>query len=306
MLFKTLIDVDSLEELLGNPRLAVIDCRFNLLNPDAGRQAYLEAHIPTARYVDLNRDLAAPVAAHTGRHPLPAPHVFAARMAELGIAKHTQVVAYDDAGGSIAARLWWMLRWLGHGAVAVLDGGFKAWTAGGGELQSGEPPTHATDRALHGHTADPHGHTADAHGHSHMEPAVLHPSPNVIVSAADLQQALLNPRTLLIDARAKERYAGQAEPIDSVAGHIPGAVNHPFTANLGADGRFLPAAKLRSSWQELLAGRQPTQVIAMCGSGVTACHNLLSLEIAGLPGAKLYAGSWSEWIRDPHRPVARA
>jgi thiosulfate/3-mercaptopyruvate sulfurtransferase len=287
MLFKTLIDADSLEELLGNPRLAVIDCRFDLLNPDAGRQAYLEAHIPGARYADLNRDLSAPVGAHTGRHPLPAPHTFAARMAELEIGKHTQVVAYDDANGSFAARLWWMLRWLGHGAVAVLDGGFKAWTAGGGELQSGATAGHATDRA-------------------HVEPLALHPSPNVIMSAADLQQALQNPRTLLIDARAKERYDGHVEPLDSVAGHIPGAVNHPFTANLDADSRFLPASELRRRWQELLAGRQPTQVIAMCGSGVTACHNLLSLEIAGLTGAKLYAGSWSEWIRDPARPVARA
>jgi thiosulfate/3-mercaptopyruvate sulfurtransferase len=306
MLFKTLIDADSLEELLGNPRLAVIDCRFDLLNPDAGRQAYLEAHIPGARYADLNRDLSAPVSAHTGRHPLPAPHTFAARMAELGIGKHTQVVAYDDANGSFAARLWWMLRWLGHGAAAVLDGGFKAWTAGGGELQSGAPTGHATDRALHGHSAAAHGHSVDPHSHAHEEPLALHPSPNVVMSAADLQQALQNPRTLLIDARAQERYAGHAEPIDSVAGHIPGAVNHPFTANLDADSHFLPASELRRRWQELLAGRQPTQVIAMCGSGVTACHNLLSLEIAGLPGAKLYAGSWSEWIRDPHRPVARA
>jgi thiosulfate/3-mercaptopyruvate sulfurtransferase len=282
MLFKTLIDADSLEELLGNPRLAIIDCRFDLLNPEAGRKAYLEAHIPGARYADLNRDLSAPVGAHTGRHPLPAPHTFAAHMGRLGIGKHTQVVAYDDANGSLAARLWWMLRWLGHGAAAVLDGGFKAWTAGGGELQSGEPSSHA-----------------------HVEALVLHPAANAVVSTAELQQALQNPHTLLVDARAKERYAGDVEPLDSVAGHIPGAVNHPVAANLDADSRFLPAAELRRRWQQLLAGRQPAQVIAMCGSGVTACHNLLSLEIAGLSGAKLYAGSWSEWIRDPQRPIAR-
>ena len=295
MMFKTLIDVDSLQELLGNPRLAIIDCRFDLLNPHAGRQAYLEAHIPGARYVDLNRDLSAPVGAHTGRHPLPAPHTFAARLGSLGIGKHTQVVAYDEANGSFAARLWWMLRWLGHDAAAVLDGGFKAWTAADGESQSGESAGHAT----------PHGHSA--HGHSPVEHLPNHPSPSAVITTADLQLALRNPKanTLLVDARGRERFAGQAEPIDPVAGHIPGALNHPFTANLDADGRFLPAADLKGRWQELLAGRHPEQVIAMCGSGVTACHNLLSLEIAGLPGAKLYAGSWSEWIRDPQRPVAR-
>jgi thiosulfate/3-mercaptopyruvate sulfurtransferase len=290
MLFKTLIDADSLEELLGNPRLAVIDCRFDLLNPDAGRNAYLEAHLPGARYADLNRDLSAPVGTHTGRHPLPAPHIFAAHMAELGIGKHTQVVAYDDANGSFAARLWWMLRWLGHDAVAVLDGGLKAWTAAGGELQSGEVVSRT---ALHGH----------------VEPLILptHPSANAVLTTADVEQALRNPKAnaLLVDARAKERYAGHVEPLDSAAGHIPGALNHPFTANLDADGRFLPAAELKERWQKLLAGRHPEQVIAMCGSGVTACHNLLSLEIAGLTGAKLYAGSWSEWIRDPQRPIAQ-
>jgi thiosulfate/3-mercaptopyruvate sulfurtransferase len=293
MLFKTLIDVDSLQELLGNPRLAVVDCRFDLLNPDAGRKAYLEAHIPGARYVDLNRDLSAPLGAHTGRHPLPVPHAVAARLGELGIGKHTQVVAYDEANGSIAARLWWMLRWMGHDAVAVLDGGFKAWKSDGGELESGEVAGYAT--------------LGHGHAHSHLEPLAPHPSTNAIVTTADLEQALRNPKAnaLLVDARGKERYTGQAEPIDSVAGHIPGALNHPFTANLDADGRFLPAAELRRRWRELLAGRQPEHVIAMCGSGVTACHNLLSLEVAGLPGARLYAGSWSEWIRDPQRPVAR-
>jgi thiosulfate/3-mercaptopyruvate sulfurtransferase len=285
MLFQTLIDVDSLEELLGNPRLALVDCRFDLLNPDAGWKAYLEAHIPGARYADLNRDLSAPVGPLTGRHPLPAPHTFAARMGQLGIGKHTQVVAYDEANGSYAARLWWMLRWLGHDGVAVLDGGLKAWTAAGGELQSGE--------VAH-------------HGHTHLEPLPIHPNPNAVLSTVDLQQALLTPHALLVDARGKERYVGQTEPIDAVAGHIPGAVNHPFTANLDADGRFLPAEELKRRWQPLLAGKRPEHVIAMCGSGVTACHNLLSLEIAGLTGAKLYAGSWSEWIRDPHRPVARA
>ena len=220
----------------------------------------------------------------TGRHPLPAPHTFAARLGSLGIGKHTQVVAYDEANGSLAARLWWMLRWLGHDGVAVLDGGLKAWIAAGGESQSGE---------------------VDSRAVSHVEPLPIHPNPNVVLSTVDLQQALLTPHALLVDARGKERYVGRVEPLDSVAGHIPGAVNHPFTANLDADGRFLPAEELKRRWQPLLAGKRPEHVIAMCGSGVTACHNLLSLEIAGLTGAKLYAGSWSEWIRDPQRPIAR-
>ena len=280
MVCKTLVDVSSLAEMLGRPRLAVFDCRFDLLHPEAGRQAYLAAHIPGARYADLNRDLSAPIGLHTGRHPLPHPAEFASRLGELGIGNDTQVVVYDDVNASFAARLWWMLRWVGHCAVAVLDGGFKAWTARGGALQPGEVE-------VQGKHFTPRTHA------------------NAVVSAAELEQALQNPAALLVDARAQERYAGTVEPLDPVAGHIPGAVNHPFSANLGADNRFLPAAELKRRWQELLAGREPGNLVAMCGSGVTACHNLLSLEVAGLSGAKLYAGSWSEWIRDPRRPIAR-
>jgi thiosulfate/3-mercaptopyruvate sulfurtransferase len=280
MAFKTLIGVDSLRELLGKPRLAVIDCRFDLMNPDAGRRAYLTAHIPGARYADLNRDLSAPVGPGTGRHPLPAPDAFATRLGTLGIGNRTQVVAYDDANGSMAARLWWMLRWLGAPAVAVLDGGFKAWTSSGGPLESAEP-----------------------------EPGTEHFTARVdfhaTLSAAELELALRDPKLKLVDARAAERFAGLVEPIDSAAGHIPGAVNHPFTSNLDPGNRFLPAAELKRRWEERLAGGEAKDLVAMCGSGVTACHNLLSLEVAGLPGAKLYPGSWSEWIRDPRRPIAR-
>jgi len=285
MVFKTLIDVDSLQELLGRPRLAVVDCRFDLMNPEAGRQAYLRAHIPGARYADLNRDLSAPVGPHTGRHPLPLPEVFAGRLGAMGIGNDTQVVAYDEANGSIAARLWWMLRWLGHDAAAVLDGGFKAWTARGGALQSGEADPAAAERVAR-----------------HFTPRI---DAGSVVSTAELERALQGRKALLVDARAQERYAGAVEPIDPVAGHVPGAVNHPFTANLGADGRFLPAAELERRWRERLPGSDIENLVAMCGSGVTACHNLLSLEVAGLTGGKLYAGSWSEWIRDPRRPVAR-
>jgi thiosulfate/3-mercaptopyruvate sulfurtransferase len=285
MMFKTLIDVGSLQELLGKPQLAVVDCRFDLMHPEAGRQAYLRAHIPGARYADLNRDLSAPIGPHTGRHPLPLPDAFAAWLGAIGIGNDTQVVAYDETNGSIAARLWWMLRWLGHGAVAVLDGGFKAWTAHGGAVQSGEPEPEAADGSAR-----------------HFTPRI---DADSIVSTAELERALRGRTAALVDARAQERYAGQVEPIDAVAGHIPGAVNHPFTANLGADGRFLPAAELKRRWEEHLPDSNLSNLVAMCGSGVTACHNLLSLEVAGLTGGKLYAGSWSEWIRDPRRPVAR-
>src|SRR5258708_6739212 len=285
MVCKSLIDWDSLREVLGQPRLAVVDCRFDLMNPEAGRQAYLRAHIPGARYADLNRDLSAPVGPHTGRHPLPPPEVFAGRLGAMGIGNDTQVVAYDEANGSIAARLWWMLRWLGHDAAAVLDGGFKAWTAHGGALQSGEADPAAAEMVARQFTP-----RIDA---------------DCVVSTAELERALQDPKAVLVDARAQERYAGEVEPIDPVAGHIPGAVNHPFTANLGADGRFLPAAELKRRWQDRLPGSDLKNLVAMCGSGVTACHNLLILEGAGLPGAQLYAGSWSEWIRDPRRPIAR-
>jgi thiosulfate/3-mercaptopyruvate sulfurtransferase len=280
MMFKTLIDVDSLQVMLGRPGLAVIDCRFDLMNPAAGHEAYVKGHIPGARYADLNRDLSSSVTAHTGRHPLPAPDVFATRLGELGVGDDTQVVAYDDANSSMAARLWWMLRWLGHEAVAVLDGGFKAWVAAGGAVEPGETAA-CTAR---------------------FTPRV---DPRAVLSTTDLERALQAGTHLLVDARAAERFAGSVEPIDPVAGHVPGAVNHPFTANLGADGRFLPAAELERRWRERLAGKNPGQLIAMCGSGVTACHHLLSLEAAGIPGGRLYAGSWSEWIRDPRRPVAR-
>jgi thiosulfate/3-mercaptopyruvate sulfurtransferase len=274
-----------LRDLVGKPEIAIIDCRFDLMNPDGGRRAYLEGHIPGARYADLNKDLSAPITATSGRHPLPTPSDFAGTLVRLGVGRATQVVAYDDSGGAFAARLWWMLRWVGHPAAAVLDGGIKAWVSEGGTLLSGE------EKPLPAAKVGPHvSAQADA---------------AAVIGTADLEQRLADPAFLLIDARAGERFAGTVEPIDTVGGHIKGAVNHPFSANLGTDGRFLPAQVLRQAWERRLAGRSPTQVAAMCGSGVTACHNLLSLEVAGLRGAKLYAGSWSEWIRDPRRPIAQ-
>jgi len=285
MTFTTLISAAMLRDLVGKPEIAIIDCRFDLMNPDGGRRAYLEGHIPGARYADLNKDLSAPITATSGRHPLPTPSDFAGTLVRLGVGRATQVVAYDDSGGAFAARLWWMLRWVGHPAAAVLDGGIKAWVNEGGTLLSGE------EKPLPAAKVGPHvSAQADA---------------AAVIGTADLEQRLADPAFLLIDARAGERFAGTVEPIDTVGGHIKGAVNHPFSANLGTDGRFLPAQVLRQAWERRLAGRSPTQVAAMCGSGVTACHNLLSLEVAGLRGAKLYAGSWSEWIRDPRRPIAQ-
>ena len=284
MLFTTLIDPSSLKGALHEPNVAVVDCRFDLMKPDAGHRAYLAGHIPKARYADLNKDLSSPVSSDSGRHPLPDPRVFAATLRSWGIGEDTQVIAYDDGAGSYAARLWWMLRWLGHGAAAVLDGGLQAWILAGGALSAGEEP------------AAPDG------------PAgrfVPHVDEEAVIGAAQVAARLGDPRFSLVDARAAERFAGTIEPIDAVAGHIPGAVNHPFSENLAKDGRFLPAAELRRRWLTRLKGTEPSKVAAMCGSGVTACHNLLSLEIAGLGGAKLYAGSWSEWIRDSSRPIAR-
>jgi thiosulfate/3-mercaptopyruvate sulfurtransferase len=285
MTFGTLIDACALRELVGKPEVAVIDCRFDLINPEGGRRAYLRGHIPGARYADLNQDLSAPISPKSGRHPLPSPKDFAATLARLGIGNASRVIAYDDTGGSFAARAWWLLRWLGHGSVAVLDGGLQAWTAAGGTLESGE------ERPLPEET--PGGRISPRADSA------------AVIDTADIAAFLTDPKHLLVDARAAERFAGSVEPIDTVAGHIAGAVNHPFSANLAPDGRFLPAPELKRLWNSRLAGREVAHVAAMCGSGVTACHNLLSLEVAGLRGAKLYAGSWSEWIRDPTRPVAR-
>ncbi len=293
MSFNTLIDVIGLQRLLrpaagasarsGAAAPVLLDCRFDLGWPGAGREAYLRAHLPGAHHADLNLDLAAPVSATSGRHPLPEPAALARRFAQFGIADGVQVVAYDEANGSFAARAWWLLRWLGHRQVAVLDGGYRAWVAGGGELESGALPS----------TVPPAG------------ALTVMADSDAVVSADEVLRALADPARVLIDARAAERYAGTVEPIDPVAGHVPGAVNHPFADNLGVDGHFLEPAELRRRWEARLAGKAPENAILMCGSGVTACHDLLALELAGLPGAKLYPGSWSEWIRDPSRPVTR-
>lgn len=279
MHYTTLIDPASLADLLGKPNLAIVDCRFDLAASSAGREAYLKAHIPGASFADLNKDLSVPPAMDSGRHPLPGKQAFAAALGALGIDNTTQVVAYDQASGAFAARLWWMLRWVGHQRAAVLDGGFDAWLSGGRPLESG--PRQAPLRRF-----------------------LLQAEGQRTVTSQEVLAATERRDRLIVDARAPERFSGQVEPLDTVAGHVPGAINAPFTANLGVAGRFLPAAELRRRWLQILGGKAPQELIAMCGSGVTACHNLLALEVAGLPGASLYPGSWSEWIREPARPVA--
>ena len=302
MSFTTLIDPAELGKLVQEhpSRLVLLDCRFDLGKPDAGRQAYAQGHIPGARYADLNRNLAAPITAQSGRHPLPAPLQLLGFFASLGITADTQVVAYDEANGSFAARAWWLLRWLGHSQAAVLDGGYRAWIAADGRIETGGDVE--SSGGANARTTDLGSVSLSVGTGAHPLSATAQPQP---VTAAEVLEALADGRRALVDARAPERFAGDSEPIDPVAGHVAGAVNHPFSRNLDSENRFLPPAELRRRWLETLNGKDPGDTILMCGSGVTACHNALAMEVAGLPGAKLYAGSWSEWIRDPERPVSR-
>jgi len=277
--YRTLIDVETLQQRLNDARTVLLDCRFSLADPGAGRQAYRAGHIPGAHFADLERDLSAPIDAASGRHPLPDPTLLAQRLAAWGVDAATQVVVYDDLGGAMAARCWWLLRWLGHDAVALLDGGLPAWRAAGLPLSSAIPAPAA----------------------AYVD---LRLRANWVVDSDAVVANLRAPQFVLVDARAPERFRGEQEPIDPVAGHVPGALNRPLGSNLATDGRFKPAARLRTEWRALLGQRAVADAVMMCGSGVTACHHLLALEVAGLGGARLYAGSWSEWIRDPARPVA--
>jgi thiosulfate/3-mercaptopyruvate sulfurtransferase len=277
--YTTLIDAATLGRQLDRDDLVLFDCRFDLGNVQWGETEYAAAHLPGALYLHLDRDLSSPITPASGRHPLPDPHTFAHRMGELGVGPGSQVIAYDQGNGAYAARLWWLLRWIGFRDVAVLDGGIAAWRAASLPLETGVRKPAA--RVL---------------------PVVL--DENASVGSERVNELRQRPQTLLVDARGSERFAGRNETLDPVAGHIPGARNHPFLTNLGTDGKFLPADTLRQRWQTLLGSQPPSALIAMCGSGVTACHNLLALEHAGLSGGRLYAGSWSEWIRDPDRPIA--
>jgi thiosulfate/3-mercaptopyruvate sulfurtransferase len=279
MPYTTLIPVDDLARHLDDPDWVVCDCRHDLADTGAGRRAYRECHINGARFVHLDEDLSAPKTGRNGRHPLPNPAKFAARLGELGIGNEKQVVAYDASGGYYAARFWWMLRWLGHQAVAVLDGGWQAWSGSGHPVTAQTPVINAAN-----FTAKTRSELA--------------------VDAATIAHRLGKQQCLLVDARAPNRFRGENETLDPVAGHIPGAINRFFQLNLRPDGRFKPAPVLRREFEELL-GQAPQPIVHYCGSGVTACHNLLAMEFAGLSGSLLYPGSWSEWCAEPDRPVTR-
>jgi thiosulfate/3-mercaptopyruvate sulfurtransferase len=284
---QTLITAAELQPLQarGQP-LVLLDCGFDLADPAAGERAYAQGHLPGAVYAHLERDLSGPKAAAgeapRGRHPLPDRATLAAQAGRWGIAPGTPVVCYDAQGGPYAARAWWLLHWLGHAEVAVLDGGLAAWQAVGGALE-----------AAGGASALP----------AAQPPYPQRPPALPTIDADTLQAAL--PHVHLLDARAPERYSGQTEPLDPVAGHIPGAINRFFKLNLGPDGRFKPADQLRAEFEALLpAGTPASAVVQQCGSGVTACHNLLAMAHAGLGTSLLYPGSWSEWCSQPGRPVA--
>jgi len=279
MTYRTLISPAELAAHLDDPAWRIFDCRHDLADPEHGERAYRRAHLPNAQFLHLDRDLSGPRTGANGRHPLPDPAVLAARLGQCGVSNDIQIVAYDDAGGAFAARLWWLARWLGHERVAVLDGGLAAWERAGLPLTDALPAV------------------TPAHLRWQIDERAA-------VDAAHIEARLGDPALLLLDARASDRFRGENETLDPVAGHIPGARNRPFRDNLASDGRFKPAPQLRQEFERLLEKRPPEQVVAYCGSGVTACHNLLALEIAGLRGARLYGGSWSEWCSDSRRPVA--
>lgn len=282
MPYQTIISSATLADNLENPSWVVIDCRFRLNDKEFGRQAYANGHIPGAFYAHLDENLSGKVIpGHTGRHPLPEPEVLAALFSSWGIAPDVQVVGYDDMGGAMAARLWWLLRWLGHPAVAILDGGIPQWEREGRPLSKVVPA----------------GRNATF---------VPRPQNTLIADAAAVAQMCVDPHYVVVDSRAPERYRGEVEPIDPIAGHIPGAVNLPHTSNIGTDGRFLPPDTIRENFIRVMEGRDAPHCTFYCGSGVTAAHNLLAMEYAGLHGGKLYPGSWSEWITDPDRPIARS
>jgi thiosulfate/3-mercaptopyruvate sulfurtransferase len=279
MPYRTLITTEQLAASLEDPAFVIVDCRFLLTDVEWGRRVYLEAHIPGARYAHLDDQLSGPKTGTNGRHPLPDPDVLAEALGRLGIERGRQVAAYDQDTGMYASRLWWLLRWLGHDEAAVLDGGFAKWLAEGRPTRAGEE------------AARPARFTGT-------------PRPDMTIAADGVEAVRSSRSWRLIDARAPERYRGETEPYDRVAGHIPGAMNRPLNDNLTAAGTFKPAADLRAEFASAAGGVSTDHVIAYCGSGVTASHHVLALELAGLHGARLYPGSWSEWSSDPSRPVA--
>ena len=277
--YRTIVSAEALQGNLTNPGLVIFDCRHELMVPEAGARAYAQSHLPGARFAHSETDLAGPKTGRNGRHPLPDPKVFMGWLGRNGVDTGKQVVAYDYAAGSSAARLWWMLRWVGHDRVAILDGGWEGWVGAGLPVTAEQPHVTATQ-------------------------FVGEPRP-LWVDVEFVSSHLGDPSVVVLDARTPERFRGVAEPIDPVAGHIPGARNRLFKDNLAADGRFRPPHELRQAFMDVLNTARPEQIVHQCGSGVSPCSNLLAMEIAGLTGSRLYAGSWSEWVADPSRPVAK-
>jgi thiosulfate/3-mercaptopyruvate sulfurtransferase len=275
-----LVSTQELADCLRDAKIVICDCRHDLMDIEKGRRAYVEGHIPGAHFLHLDEDLSGKKTGKNGRHPLPDVDAFAKKMGSIGIDGSKQVIAYDDADGPYAARLWWLLRWVGHDQVALLDGGISKWLVEGRAMDSTLPTAKRATFAAKQKN-------------------------DMTVDAEFVMANIEQPTAIVIDARAPERYRGETEPIDPVAGHIPGALNRMFKNNLNADGAFKSAATLKQEFAELLGELAPAQVINQCGSGVTACHNLFAMEIAGLSGSKLYPGSWSEWCADPARPVAK-
>jgi thiosulfate/3-mercaptopyruvate sulfurtransferase len=279
----------SANELLQAQRddkdLLLLDCRHDLMNPLAGEEAYVSGHIPGAYLIHMDEQLSGQKNGHNGRHPLPPAEHFRALLDTAGLRPNTTLVAYDNNGGQFAARAWWLARWIGHEAVCVLDGGLNAWKIAGGNLEVGLSP---------GRVRNPTRTPMQAQMSNHMQ----------TVDAAFLLANINLGGVVVVDARAAPRYRGEVEPIDPVAGHIPNALNRPTSLNLAENGCFKSAELLRAEYQKMLAGCSPRDIVHQCGSGVTACHNLLAMEIAGLTGSKLYPGSWSEWVSDPSRPIS--
>jgi thiosulfate/3-mercaptopyruvate sulfurtransferase len=278
---RTLISTDTLAESLRNASWLIADCRYNLNDETWGRAEYENAHIPGAVFVDVAHDLAGQRTGTNGRHPLPSVDAIASTFGRLGIRDDTQVIAYDQEAGAFASRLWWMLRYLGHDAVAVLNGGFAKWTREGRPVRGGQET-----------------------GRGQIFTPRLREQMRVTVD--ETLAHLGDPSMLLIDARSPDRYAGKPDPLDTVYGHIPGARNRYYRDNVTNAGTMRPAPELRSDFERALEGRAANQAVMYCGSGITACHNLLAMEHAGLQGARLFAGSWSEWESDPNRPVERS
>lgn len=280
MSYKTIISAKDLIKNVNNDDFIIFDCRCDISDSSYGIEAYNEGHIENSIFIDIDHDLASEKTSDSGRHPLPDPRLFSEKLSQWGMSNNKQAVVYDDAGGAFAGRMWWTLKWLGHSNVAVLDGALGAWMSIGGKLTS--KPTI-------------------------FERAVFEPNPNknMYVSIKDVEDAQYKMNKLIIDARSRERYLGIKDPVDPIAGHIPGAVSHPLGMNLDKNGHFKSPEELRHNFNKIIGDTVSSDIISMCGSGITACHNILALEICGIKDVTLFVGSWSEWITDKSRPVAK-